>query len=71
MLAALHRKHGAIFRLRFPGVRHHQIWTDDPHCVKHLLNMVGQGEGTGAGTGTGTEEGAGAVELYIKVHFAM
>jgi cytochrome P450 len=41
LLAALHHKHGPIFKMRFPGQPHHQVWTCDPQLVKEVLAQDG------------------------------
>ena len=36
----LHRKHGKMFKLHFPGLKHTQVWTCDPQHIKEVLAQV-------------------------------
>ena len=40
VMAKLHAKHGSIFKLKFPGTRHHQVWINDPQFAKEVLDQV-------------------------------
>ena len=40
LMEELHRKHGKMFKLRFPGLKHTQVWTCDPQHIKEVLAQV-------------------------------
>ena len=41
LMEELHRKHGKMFKLHFPGLKHTQVWTCDPQHIKEVLAQVG------------------------------
>ena len=40
LIEELHRKHGKMFKLHFPGLKHTQVWTCDPQHIKEVLAQV-------------------------------
>ena len=40
LMQQLHRKHGKMFKLHFPGLKHTQVWTCDPQHIKEVLAQV-------------------------------
>ena len=40
LMQELHRKHGKMFKLHFPGLKHTQVWTCDPQHIKEVLAQV-------------------------------